>query len=70
MNMAIVSTYDYNASVSARADGTTVRVDFGEISNYLRLNTAEAVKLRDDLSRAITEAATAAAKAKAVEVAA
>jgi len=61
--MAIVTTYNFGASVSAGADGNTVRVEFGEISNYMRLNTDEAVKLRDELSRAITEAATAAAKA-------
>ena len=65
--MAIVTTYKFNASVSARADAETVRVEFGEISNYMRLSLAEAVTLRDDLSRAITEAATAAAKAVEVE---
>lgn len=61
--MAIISTYNHLVRVKASADGNTVRVEFGRISNYMRLNTAEAVKLRDDLSRAITEAATAAANA-------
>lgn len=65
--MAIVTTYNHRASVEARADGETVRVDFGEISNYMRLNPDEAVKLRDDLSRAITEVAMAVAKAAEVE---
>ena len=42
--------------VTINADGLTG-------SGALRLTQAEAIQLRDDLSRAITEAATAAAKA-------
>lgn len=44
-----------------------VRLESVTGSGSLRLTCAEAVKLRDDLSRAITEAATAAAKAVEAE---
>jgi hypothetical protein len=47
---------EYERCVTINADGLTS-------SGALRLTQAEAIQLRDDLSRAITEAATAAAKA-------
>ena len=64
--MAFIDCTIYNATVSASAmyrdDGTAIiRVKCG--AGYIAMDCEEAVKIRDDLSRAITEAATAAAKA-------
>jgi hypothetical protein len=55
--------------VCVSTDTDTIRVDVGDdgFGKYLRVSLAEAVQLRDDPSRAITEAAQASAKTKAVE---
>lgn len=71
--MALISAWK-NGQVEAKLDDDTIRINVvsqGEYSStcYLRIDLSEAVKLRDDLSAAILEAATAAAKAKAEEVA-
>jgi len=63
--MAFIDCTIYNEPVSASAmyrdDGTAIiRAKCG--AGYIAMDCEEAVKLRDDLSRAITEAATAAAK--------
>ena len=58
--MAFIDCTIYNATVSASAmyrdDGTAIiRVKCG--AGYIAMDCEEAVKIRDDLSRAITEAA-------------
>ena len=63
--MAYVFVCDFSGKgsipkVTIRGDGN-INIAVG--SSDVVINPAEAVKLRDDLSRAITEAATAAAKA-------
>lgn len=64
MNMAIISMWQEGVC-SVRVDTQSIRVDVVDVGriHYIRLSNEEAAKLRDDLSRAITEAATAAAKA-------
>jgi hypothetical protein len=56
LKVRVTNPAEYERCVTINADGLTN-------SGALRLTQAEALKLRDDLSRAITEAATAAAKA-------
>lgn len=64
--MASITTWG-NGDVSVRLsldrpDRVVVQVEDG-VTGALYLSAVEAIKLRDDLSRAITEVATAAAKA-------
>lgn len=64
--MASITTWG-NGDVSVRLslnrpDRVVVQVE-DSVTGALYLSAVEAIKLRDDLSRAITEAATAAAKA-------
>ena len=71
--MAFISSSIYNKPVSADVVGAGtpsmfIRAKCGD--GYVGLSLAEARDLRDDLSRAITEAATAAAKAVQTEGAA
>jgi hypothetical protein len=56
LRVRVSNPAEYERCVTINADGLTS-------SGALRLTQAEAIQLRDDLSRAITEAATAAAKA-------
>jgi hypothetical protein len=56
LKVRVSNPAEYERCVTINAEGVTN-------SGSLRLTQAEALQLRDDLSRAITEAATAAAKA-------
>ena len=63
--MALISMWT-QGPVCVSTDTDTIRVDVGDdgFGKYLRVSLAEAVQLRDDLSRAITEAAQQHAQAK------
>jgi len=56
--MALISMWT-QGPVCVSTDTDTIRVDVGDdgFGKYLRVSLAEAIQLRDDLSRAITEAA-------------
>jgi hypothetical protein len=56
LKVRVTNLADFERCVIIDVDGVST-------SGSLRLTQAEALQLRDDLSRAITEAATAAAKA-------
>jgi hypothetical protein len=56
LRVRVSNPAEYERCVTINADGLTS-------SGALRLTQAEAIQLRNELSRAITEAATAAAKA-------
>jgi len=62
---SIMTFNDPNESIRVKTDNSRVYI-YWQVGTYLALNQAEAIQLRDDLSRAITEAATAAAKAVGV----
>lgn len=69
MAFANVMTFnDPDESIRVKTGETHVFI-YWQVGNYLAVNIAEARKLRDDLSKAITEAATASAMAKAEVVA-
>ena len=63
--MALISMWT-QGPVCVSTDTDTIRVDVGDdgFGKYLRVSLAEAIQLRDDLSRAITEAAQQHAQAK------
>jgi hypothetical protein len=61
LKVRVSNPAEFERCVIIDADGVST-------SGALRLTQAEALQLRDDLSRAITEAATAAAKAVEVVV--
>jgi len=67
--MALISMWT-QGPVCVSTDTDTIRVDVGDdgFGKYLRVSLAEAVQLRDDLSRAITEAAQQHAQAVAKDV--
>ena len=66
--MALISMWT-QGPVCVSTDTDTIRVDVGDdgFGKYLRVSLAEAIQLRDDLSRAITEAAQQHAQATATE---
>ena len=64
----VVTFEDPNEWVWVATDDAGVYI-YWQVGIYLKLSHDEALKLRDDLSAAILEAATAAAKAKAEEAA-
>lgn len=71
--MAFINATVYNKPVSVSVvlrDGNEPIIRIGCGDGSLCCVSAEAIKLRDELSRAITEAATAAAKAVQTEGAA
>jgi len=63
--VALISMWT-QGPVCVSTDTDTIRVDVGDdgFGKYLRVSLAEAIQLRDDLSRAITEAAQQHAQAK------
>lgn len=68
--MAMITMWESGGPLLVTADTGSVRIDLAEsgkyrAGNYIRVSLPEAVKLRDDLSAAILEAATVTAKAKA-----
>ena len=63
---SIMTFNDPNESIRVKTGNGRVYI-YWQIGTYLALNHAETLQLRDDLSRAITEAATAAAKAVQAE---
>jgi len=67
--MALISMWT-QGPVCVSTDTDTNRVDVGDdgFGKYLRVSLAEAIQLRDDLSRAITEAAQQHAQAVAKDV--
>jgi len=67
--MALISMWT-QGPVCVSTDTDTIRVDVGDdgFGKYLRVSLAEAIQLRDDLSRAITEAAQQHAQAVAKDV--
>jgi len=67
--MALISMWT-QGPVCVSTDTYTIRVDVGDdgFGKYLRVSLAEAIQLRDDLSRAITEAAQQHAQAVAKDV--
>jgi len=67
--VALISMWT-QGPVCVSTDTDTIRVDVGDdgFGKYLRVSLAEAIQLRDDLSRAITEAAQQHAQAVAKDV--
>ena len=67
--MALISMWT-QGPVCVSTDTDTIRVDVGDdgFGKYLRVSLAEAIQLRDDPSRAITEAAQQHAQAVAKDV--
>ena len=63
---SIMTFNDPDESIRVKTDNGKVYI-YWQVGTYLALNQAEVLQLRDDLSRAITEAATAAAKAVEAE---
>lgn len=63
--MAIISTWE-SGTLRVSADGHSIRIGVESVNHviepgYIRVSPEEAVKLRDELSRAITEMARTAA---------
>jgi len=65
-NANVMTFNDPGESIRIRFDFDQFYV-YWQVGTYLALNRDEAIKLRDDLSRAIVEAAQASAKAKVAE---